>query len=294
MTPRSSRLNGSRTGAAEQVHGWTIRLKCSAAPVRDPFSRELLGVIDVTGGDHLATPVSLSLVHATALAVEGELTRLHAARPAGRRADDPATARLELLGRDEGRLVLGPDERRLSRRHSEILALLVDRPAGLTGEQLGIELYGDNANPITLRAEMVRLRKLLGPDLLGSRPYRLLGPMVADFTEVRRLLGRGSVEAALRHYRGPLLPASEAPGVERIRWTLEQQARAALLATTDPAPLLHWTSTAWGREARTASGTANSAASVHACVRASCRAAPSGAVLARCSQSSRSSRPRAT
>ena len=31
MTPRSSRLNGSRTGAAEQVQGWTIRLKCSAA-----------------------------------------------------------------------------------------------------------------------------------------------------------------------------------------------------------------------------------------------------------------------
>jgi hypothetical protein len=93
---------------------------------------------------------------------------------------------------------------------------------------------------------MVRLRKLLGPDRLGSRPYRLLVPMVADFTEVRRMLGRGLVEAALRHYRGPLLPASEAPGIERIRWMLEQQARAALLATTDPAPLLHWTSTAWG------------------------------------------------
>jgi GAF domain-containing protein len=226
------------------VHPWT----CSAAPVHDPFSRELLGVIDVTGGDHLATPVSLSLVHATALAVEGELTRLHAARAAGARVDEPGPARLEVMGRDEATLVLGSDKRRLSRRHSEILALLVDRPAGLSGEQLGIELYGDDANPITLRAEMVRLRKLLGPDRLGSRPYRLLVPLVADFTDVQRLMERGSVEAALRHYRGPLLPASEAPGIERIRWVLEQQARAALLATTDPAPLLHWTSTPWGRE----------------------------------------------
>jgi hypothetical protein len=240
------------TGAAAQivaaehfnrmVQPWT----CSAAPVHDPFTREVLGVVDVTGGDQFATPACLSLVRATALAAEGELARLGARSP--HHHYDTGENRLEVLGRNEGTLTIASSQRRLSRRHSEILTLLVERPDGLTGEQLGMELYGDEANPITLRAEMVRLRRLLGPDLLASRPYRLPVPISADVTDVRRLLEMGTVDAALRHYRGPLLPLSEAPGIERIRWTLEQQARAALLATTNPRPLLRWTSTTWGRE----------------------------------------------
>jgi hypothetical protein len=242
------------TGAAAQivaaehfnrmVQPWT----CSAAPVHDPFTREVLGVVDVTGGDQFATPACLSLVRATALAAEGELARLGPATPRSPHHDGGGGSRLEVLGRNEGTLTIASMQRRLSRRHSEILTLLVERPDGLTGEQLGMELYGDEANPVTLRAEMVRLRRLLGPDLLASRPYRLLVPVSADVTDVRRLLELGTVDAALRHYRGPLLPLSEAPGIERIRWTLEQQARAALLATTNPRPLLQWTSTTWGRE----------------------------------------------
>jgi transcriptional regulator of acetoin/glycerol metabolism len=230
------------------VQPWT----CSAAPIRDPHTQEVLGVINVTGGDHLATPSTLALVRATALAAEGELVRLRSAKDAGIwppvRLDDVGAARLEVMGRDEGILTVGSQQRRLSRRHSEILTLLIQRPNGLTGEQLGIELYGDEVNPITLRAEMVRLRRLLTSEMLESRPYRLRSAMTADFTDVMRLLDEGSVAAALHRYRGPLLPLSQAPGIERTRRRVEQQARAGLIAAADPALLQQWTGTPWGDE----------------------------------------------
>ena len=147
----------------EVVQPWT----CSAAPIRDPHTRDVLGFVDLTGGDELGTPVSLSLVRATALAAEGELARLRAARPAGAPPSTPGSteagvAHLELLGQDTALLGVGMQQLRLSRRHSEILALLAESPDGMTGEQLGMQLYGDEANPITLRAEMARLRRLLG------------------------------------------------------------------------------------------------------------------------------------
>jgi hypothetical protein len=226
------------------VHPWT----CSAAPVRDPHTHEVLGVIDVTGGDHLGTPSSLALVRATALAAEGELMRLRGPRPPARASDKNHAARLEVMGRDEGSLTIGSAQRRLSRRHSEILTILLQHPGGLTGEQLGLELYGDDANPVTLRAEMLRLRRLLGCEVLGSRPYRLLIPVSADFTDVLRLLEKGSVATALSRYRGPLLPLSEAPGVARTRRRVEQHARAGVIAAADPGLLTRWTGTSWGSE----------------------------------------------
>ncbi len=228
------------------VHPWT----CSAAPVHDPLSGELLGVIDITGDDHLATPTCLALVHATARAAEGEIARRQLTR--ARITDRPdlgaAENRLEVMGRTEGILILDGRRHTLSPRHSEILTLLVESPEGRTGEQLGIDLYGDDANPVTLRAEMVRLRRLLGPEVLSSRPYRLQTQISSDVTDVDRFLERAAVHAALRHYRGPLLPQSTAPGIERLRWSIEQHVRAALLTTTDPRNLVRWTSTTWGRD----------------------------------------------
>jgi hypothetical protein len=227
------------------VQPWT----CAAAPVRDPRTRELLGVIDITGGDYLRGPSSLALVRATALAAEGELLRLRGPAPLTDEAAPPDDAgRLEVLGRDEGVLTVGGHQRRLSRRHSEILTILVQRPEGLSGEQLALELYGDEANPITLRAEIARLRGLLGPDVLGSRPYRLLIRMSADFTDVMRLIGQGSVDTALCRYRGPLLPTSEAPGIEKKRRYVEQHLRAGVIASADPDLLVRWTGTPWGGE----------------------------------------------
>lgn len=230
------------------VQPWT----CSAAPICDPRTGELLGVVDITGGDHLGTPLSLALVRAGALAAEGELLRrLGRRRPDGR---SPASvhavdgARLEVLGRDEGVLVVGSHEHRLSRRHSEILTLLVQHPNGVSGAELGMELYEEAANPTTLRAEMLRLRRRLPDGMLASRPYRLRIPVAADFVELGRLLRTGAVAEAVRRYRGPLLPRSEAPGVEETRHRTDRQVRSALVASADPLLLEKWLSTSWGRD----------------------------------------------
>jgi GAF domain-containing protein len=210
------------------VQPWT----CSAAPVHDPVTGRLLGTVDVTGGDQVANPHSLALVQAAARLAESYLTQ-H--RPAA-----GAALSLHALGRDEAALSRYGRPVLLSRRHSEIVALLAGHPEGLTGDQLGLELYGDELNPVTLRAELSRLRLVLGAQVLASRPYRLEVPVDADFLAVTRLLAAGALGEALTGYRGPLLPASEAPGIAALRTRLEHDLRAAVLTATDVSLLDAW------------------------------------------------------
>ncbi|MFF0745250.1 GAF domain-containing protein [Streptomyces sp. NPDC004111] len=222
------------------VHPWT----CAAAPLHDPRSGRLLGALDITGGDSLAHPHSLAFVHAVARAAESHLALLAPVPP-----DRDRAASLCALGRDEAVLVAGGTRVRLSRRHSEIVVLLARHPEGLSGEELLCELYEDGAaSPVTLRAELSRLRRLLGPELLRSRPYRLTVPVDADFTTVARRLGSGAVAAAMGAYRGPLLPGSQAPAVVRLRHRLEGELRAALVARADPGLLSDWVGSPWGED----------------------------------------------
>ncbi|MFE5623324.1 GAF domain-containing protein [Streptomyces virginiae] len=223
---------------SRRVHPWT----CAAAPVRDPRTGGVLGAVDITGGDGLAHPHSLAFVRAVARAAEDRLALLNGAPPAAR---DTFTA----LGRDEALLVTGGRRVRLGRRHSEIMALLAQHPEGLSGEELAIALYeNESVSPVTLRAEMSRLRALLGPAAPLSRPYRTAGPLDADFTALTRRLAAGAVSAALHHYPGPLLPASTAPGVVRLRRRIEDQARAALIGRADAGLLADWVCSAWGAD----------------------------------------------
>ena len=217
------------------VQEWT----CAAAPIHDPATGQMLGVIDVTGGDVVAHPHSLALVQAAARAAEAELG-WHRDRKTGLWLPGGVVPdRLELLGRDEGLLHLGGRRVRLNRRHSEVVFLLLTHPPGMSGEQLADALYGDFADPATVRVEMTRLRRVIG-DLLESRPYRLACPVPTDYLEVAAALHRGDTGAALDGYVGPLLPRSEAPGViTRRRW-LEAQLRSAVLAASDPHLLLGW------------------------------------------------------
>lgn len=219
------------------VQPWT----CAAAPVHDPRTRRLLGVVDITGGDDLASPYSLALVRAAARAAEAHLASL------GPAAD--ATPFLEVLGRDEALLRTdGEAPVRLSRRHSEILLLLAAHPDGLSGDRLALELYGDrDISPVTLRAELSRLRALPGPRP-ASRPYRLTAPVRTDHGTVAEALDNGDLPTALAAYRGPLLPMSEAPGVVRLRRLLEDRLRQALLTRRDPVLLDGWVRTPWGED----------------------------------------------
>jgi transcriptional regulator of acetoin/glycerol metabolism len=221
---------------------------CSAAPVHDPVTGALLGAIDVTGGDHVASPHVLTLVRATVAAVESELRWQHREqlqRSVGRRPPplQRVAPRLEVLGRERARLTLpgGPIE--LSLRHSELLLLLAEAAVageGRTAAQLAAEVHRGETAEVTVRAELSRLRRLLGADLVGSRPYRLLGRLETDLDQVRRMLARGSVASALERYPGAVLPPSCAPGVANARARVSALLRQAVLRSRRPELLLRY------------------------------------------------------
>jgi hypothetical protein len=302
----------------EVVQAWT----CAAAPVHDPDSGRLLGIVDLTGKMATVHPHSLALALTTAQAVESQLRwamherddrlraryqeriettadpgalvtssgRILTARPEGwlqaGRLDLPAGGgelvlgsgtrafaeplgheeafivraagakgaargrpllKLNLLGRDRAGAELGGRPIQLSRRHSEVLALLSIRPGGMTSEELAADLYGDPGTSSTTRVEVHRLRKVLGK-WIDTDPYRLSRDVHSDVARVKGLLDRGAVREAVELYGGPLLPHSEAPGVVRERDSLEAWLRQAVMTADEDETLWAWVQSASGRE----------------------------------------------
>ena len=230
-----------------QVQAWT----CAAAPIHDPFTGRTIGIVDVTGGDIVAHPHSLALVSAAARAAEAQLAvtlgwrrepggALWLPEHDGAAPGVPGTGnRLLALGRDQAVLFRGGQETRLNRRHSEILVILAQHPEGLTADQLAAALYDDFAAEATVRVEVARLRRVLG-DLVGSRPYRLMEPVSADFQDVAKALREKNPAAALAAYGGSLLPRSEAPEVIAERHWLDVRLRTCVLESGKPPLLEDW------------------------------------------------------
>lgn len=228
------------------AHSWS----CSAAPVHDPVTGRVVGGIDVTGHDSAASDEMLALVRATALLAEAELRSTPAGvlvpGTAGAGAAAEATAGaaatgprlLEVLGTARpGLSGHGP----LTGRHAEILVLLAAHPAGLSGGALAELLAEGRLGDVSVRAEMSRLRRVLGPEVIGSRPYRLApGTVDTDAARVTALLD-ADVDAAVAAYPGPLLPASDAPGVADLREELHARVRAAALGAGSAPALRAWT-----------------------------------------------------
>lgn len=229
---------------------------CTAAPVHDPTTGALLGAIDLTGGNQVASSQTLALVRATAVAVENHLALL---RVSGI-ATEPAVRRphLVVLGGDRPRWVttdsyghLGAAN--LTGRHADILVLLFRHPEGLSADHLAVLLDDKDLDVVTVRAEMSRLRKVIGADNLGSRPYRLLTPITSDIGEVFAALDAGDVESALARYSGPLLTHSVSPAIARLRTQLSATLREAVLAEHaqgNSALLRRWLELPEGRDDR--------------------------------------------
>jgi hypothetical protein len=259
------------------VHPWS----CTAVPFYDPDSGALLGVVDITGTESAVAPHTLSLVEATvaaaqahlrverlqlaaarqaapvrrraAAAVPGAATAAAGAGPtAGARSAGPRSGTagslyrnsLQLLGRDQALLSLDGRTVTLSARHSEILALLSSHPEGLNAEELSALLYPGNGSTMTLRAEMVRLRKVLqqlnADAVPASRPYRLPVDLLPDSGQVLSCLRRGAHRIALEIYRGAVLPRSEAPGIAELRGRVSALLREAVLTDGSAESLLKY------------------------------------------------------
>jgi hypothetical protein len=302
----------------EAVQAWT----CAAAPVHDPDTGRILGIVDLTSRLSTVHPHSFAVALSTAQAVEAHLRcRMHddddrlraryqdriaggpdqralvastgrvvdhhprgwvgadriavppgggelmlpsgargLAEPVGPggafivravdrvRAEAPRrTLELRLLEGDRAGVVAAGREVRVSRRQSEILALLWARPDGMTAEVLGAELYGEHANASSVRGEVSRLRKRLGTSI-ATDPYRLAGPFDCDVERIQGLLRRGAVREAATRYEGPLLPHSEAPGVVREREALDRWLRHAVMTTGDREALWAWVRSVSGED----------------------------------------------
>ncbi|TLF45071.1 GAF domain-containing protein, partial [Nonomuraea sp. KC401] len=290
------------------LHVWS----CSAAPISDPDSGQIIGCVDVSGTARTLHPATVALVATTAKLAESQLAlRMHErdehlrrryealrGRPGillsstgrvisgdpsgclGERvplanqaqrmllrdgsvaliepfssgfllrpspSTTPPTLTMAFLGERTPTATFGDREQPLSLRHAEILALLALHPHGLTAEQLSFLLYGDDGNPVTIRAEIHRLRAQFG-NAIAAKPYRLTCPVEADFLELRRHLAAGDPAALARAYCGPLLLRSESPEIRRERDEIEAQVRACLLRRGTPGDLWAYAQTCNGRE----------------------------------------------
>jgi hypothetical protein len=234
------------------------RWSCAAAPIHDLATGRILGVVDVTGGDDIGSPQTSGMIRAAARMAEAELARIAAVRQPRGSATEMAMSRLQAraagglqlqaLGRPDMVLTAGGRSLRLSLRHSEILAVLATHPGGLSGDELAVMLYPGDVSPATLRAEVVRLRSLLGADVLASRPYRLCSEVTSDWAAVATRLAAGDLAGALKLYPGPLLPHSEAPEVVRLRSDLHGWLRALVLADGGQELVVNWTQSRWGAD----------------------------------------------
>jgi GAF domain-containing protein len=303
----------------EVVQPWT----CSAAPIHDPDSGELLGVIDLTGAFSMVQPHSLAVATATAQAVEASLrldmqehdlrlraryggqvavapgsralvtpngrpitevpaswgTRGRLAIPPGggrltlpsgevaiaesvgpaeeaflvraaERLARPAArplVRLQLLGRERALIEVNGRTTALRPRLGEILALLCAHPEGRSADALCADLHGDEGRAASVRVEVSRLRKLLGPWIDTDR-YRLTCDVETDVRRVEGLLRTGAVRDAAEEYAGPLLPASEAPAIVDAREQLDAWLHQAVMTSGDAEALWAWVNSPTGRD----------------------------------------------
>ena len=262
---------------SRQVHSWS----CTAVPLRDPDTGSVLGVVDITGRDQAVAEHTLALVEATVAAAEAQLrverlqdadgarrrrrtTHAGARTPRGFSGSVPALRAvsagvqdsLQVLGRDSAVVTVGGRAAALSIRHSELLTLLALHPEGLTADELSVMVYPESASVSTVRAEMLRLRNLLGKHSEGvpgsalvpqSRPYRLPHSLVIDARQVLGYLERGAYRLALGLYRGPVLPRSEAPAIAALRSEVSTVLREAVLSDAGAEVLLAYLSLAEAR-----------------------------------------------
>lgn len=226
---------------------------CTAAPVHDPVSGALIGAIDLTGGADVATPQTLALIRATAVAVESHLALLQLRQP---QAVEPIVgARLTVLGADRPQWRAtdadgNPHTTTLTGRHADILVLLSHHPEGLSADHLAMLLDDNDLDTVTVRAEVSRLRRVIGAEFVASRPYRLLTPIRTDMNDVVDALEAGDVDGVVSRYTGALLPQSVSPGVARMRTELSASVRGAVLASGDFRLLRRWLDSPEGRDDR--------------------------------------------
>jgi signal transduction histidine kinase len=192
----------------EVVQAWT----CSAAPVHDPDTGELLGVIDLTGLEKDVHPHSLAVAMTTARAVEGHLRYRQQER------DD------RLRARYQGRLISGRGRRALVAPTGRLVA--DDSRGWLHGARLELPPGGGEivlpsgaravAEPVAHEEGFI-VRELGSPPAPGRGPSHELRILADEHAALRRLATAAArnvppheIFTAVAEELGPLLGADDA------------------------------------------------------------------------------------
>ncbi len=241
LAVREERLRRANMPHLEALHGRPGALLSAGGRVLAAQACLLPSTVDVRrGGGTVALPDGrLATVEPLE---EGYLLRLSSPSAGSQRS----RLRLEYLSDGAQTTTVDGREVPLTLRHAEILTLLALHPNGLSAERLALQLYGETGNPVTVRAEIHRLRSQLGAQVVQTRPYRLAADVDADFARARTALRGGSPAEVLRVFRGPLLPESEAPAIREERESLTAQVRQVALNSDDPGVLWSFWETACG------------------------------------------------
>ena len=224
---------GAQVSEAEHIHELAHRFSCSAVPIRNPRTGQVIGAIDLTGGPEAVALHSLPLLQAAVMAAETQLLL-----PAAGAVVDPDY--LDLVSAEGARLGETP----LSLRHAEILTLLSEHPEGLSSAELVDLLFErpDAAAEGTVRAEIVRIRKVLAGlpgHELQSRPYRLPWALQTTLGRLREYLERGDLEHAVQLYSPNILTRSQAPGINEVKSRVFAAMRELLLDAGSAQQLVH-------------------------------------------------------
>ncbi|WP_151838152.1 MULTISPECIES: transcriptional regulator [unclassified Acinetobacter] len=203
------------------VHDWV----CYAAPIIDPYSKQLLGVVDLSTTWEHHNSLGLLAVERCAAILQMAVQQLQ-------------QQQLYLRTFNTAQVLLNGQNLTLTPRQIEILVILALCPQGLNLENLHQALYGERKVSLgTLKAEMSHLRDRLG-DALGSRPYRLNVAVEADFLQLEQALDAGYISTALQGYTGIFLAKTESPFLCAWRDGLESRLSHAIFQTQGSDALL--------------------------------------------------------
>lgn len=200
-------------------------MACYAAPIIDPYSKHLLGLIALSTEWQKHNSFGLLAAERCASIIQSALL-------------ESQRQHLYIRAFSVPQVIFNGKTLTITPRQTEILAILALCPQGLSLDNLYQALYGERKVSIgTLKAEMSQLRDLLG-GMLGSRPYRLLAHVEADFLQTEQSLDAGYIDSALKLYTGVFLAKTESPFLCAWRNCLELRLSDAIFKANETDILL--------------------------------------------------------
>ena len=200
-------------------------MACYAAPIIDPYSKHILGVIALSTEWQKHNSFGLLAAERCASIIQSALL-------------ESQRQHLYIRAFSVPQVIFNGKALTITPRQTEILAILALCPQGLSLDNLHQALYGERKVSMgTLKAEMSQLRDLLG-GMLGSRPYRILAHVEADFLQTEQSLDAGYIDSALKLYTGVFLAKTESPFLCAWRNCLELRLSDAIFKANETDILL--------------------------------------------------------